>query len=109
MDAQNELIIMTSTKWKRSSTRWMFKAVVEIWEVCWKQWEHKNTILHHDQHPWKQREIKDIDEQIHEYRNQYQSALYLPRDQTLFKHSATFIHQYPTTIKHHNIFHSVHG
>ena len=70
-----------------------------VWEVCWKHWEHRNTILHHDQHPWKQREIKDIDEQIDEYRNQYQSTLYLPRDQTLFKYSATFIHQYPTTIK----------
>ena len=90
---------MTSTKWKRSSTRWMLNTIVAIWEVYWKQWEHKNTILHHDQHPWKQREIKDIDEQIHAYRNQYQSTLYLPRDQTLFTYSTTFIHQYPTTIK----------
>ena len=77
----------------------MCKAIVAICEVCWKQWEHRNTILHHAQHPWKQREIKDIDKQIHEYKNQYQSALYLSRNQTLFKHSATFIHQHSTTIK----------
>ena len=51
IDAQQEWIVMTSTKWKRSSTRWMLNAIVAIWEVYWKQWEHKNTILHHDQHP----------------------------------------------------------
>ena len=43
IDAQQEWIVMTSTKWKISSTRWMFKAIVVIWEVYWKQWEHGKT------------------------------------------------------------------
>ena len=30
---------------------------------------------------------------------QYQSALYLPKDQALFLHSEKIIHKYPTLIK----------
>ena len=36
-DAQDEWIVMTSTKWKRSSQRWFTQAVLAIWEVSWKQ------------------------------------------------------------------------
>lgn len=61
LEAQNEWIVMTSTKRKRSSKRLMLKPIIAVWEVCWKQWEHKNTILHDNHHPWKQRELRDID------------------------------------------------
>ena len=99
IDAQTELIVMISTKRKRSSKRWMRKAIIAVWEVCQKQWEHRNTILHDNQYLGKQRELRDIDTQIQEYRMQYQSALYLPKDQALFLHSEKFIHKYPTLIK----------
>ena len=62
------------------------------------QWEHIYTILHNDQHSKKQREIKDIDNQIEHYKLQYHSSLYLTRDNDLFIHSAWFIHQYLTQI-----------
>ena len=35
-DTKDEWIVMTSTKWKRSSQRWFTKALIAIWEVHWK-------------------------------------------------------------------------
>ena len=99
IDVQYKQIVMTSTKWKRSSTQWLYNAIIAVWKVDWKQQEYRNTILHNDQHPWKQREIRDIDIQIQKYKTKYQPSLYLPRDKELFLHLTKFIHQYPKQIK----------
>ena len=37
-DAQDEWIVRTSTKYKRSSQRWFTKSIFTMWEVSWKQW-----------------------------------------------------------------------
>ena len=83
-DAQDEWIVMISTKWKRSSQRWLTQALLAIWKVSWKQWQHINSILHDDQHPWKQREVKEIDQQIELYKLQFNQTSYLPQDRRLF-------------------------
>ena len=44
-DAQDEWIVMTFTKWKRSSQRWFTQALLAIWEVSWKQWQHRTQLF----------------------------------------------------------------
>ena len=97
--AQDEWIVMTSTKWHRSSQRWFTQAVLDIWEVSWKQWQHRNSILHDEQDPWKQHEIRDLDKQIQLFKTRYTPTSHLPRDQCLFDHTLTMMHQFPTPIK----------
>ena len=98
-DAQDEWIVMTSTKWKRSSQRWFTKAVLAIWEVSWKQWQHRNSILHDEQHPWKQRDIGELDKEIQLMKLRYHLSSYLPRDRRLFDMTLVTLHQLPTPIK----------
>ena len=99
IDTQYEWIVMTSTKCKCSSTQLVHKEIIVVWKVGWKQWEHRNPILHSDQHSRNQREIRNIDTQIQQYKTQYQPALYPLRDKALFLHSTRFIHQHPKQIK----------
>ena len=90
---------MTSTKRKRSSQPWFTQALLAIYEVSWKQWQHENSILHDEQHPWKQREIKELDQQIQLYKAQYNQASYILRDRSHFDPSLVKLHPYPTPKK----------
>ena len=74
--------------------------MLAIWEVSWKQWQYRNFILHDEQHPWKQGEIIELDQQIQLYKTRYNQTSYLPRDRSLFDLSLVKLHQYPTPIKH---------
>lgn len=49
IDAQDEWIVMTSTKWKGSSQQWLYDVTIAVWRRGG-EWEHRNTILHNDQH-----------------------------------------------------------
>ena len=50
-DYQQEWIVRTSTKRKWSSHTWMIKVIQAVWEISWKQWEYRNSILHHKKYP----------------------------------------------------------
>ena len=88
VDAQELWIIACSTKWKRSSSRWATKAVEATLEITWELWQHRNRVLHHPNHPWKQEKIKDINETIIREVSMYQECAYLEIDRHLFQHDA---------------------
>jgi hypothetical protein len=50
-DAQNEWIIQTLAKWRRSSARWLSLTTRAIWEVSWEMWMQRNAVYHDPAHP----------------------------------------------------------
>jgi hypothetical protein len=49
-DAQDEWIVLTSTKWKRSSARWVSRTTRAVWEVSWEMWMQRNAVYHDPAH-----------------------------------------------------------
>jgi hypothetical protein len=65
-DAQDQWLVQISTRWKLSSARWAKNTVQGIWEILWDMWLHRNSVLHHPQHPWKIAAITTTDKAIKE-------------------------------------------
>ena len=87
-DAQEWWIIRNSTKWKRSSKKWLTKLIQAIWEVSREMWEHRNGILHHPLHSWTRKLAEDLAAQITREFEDYDPSHFLPLDQWLFCSSA---------------------
>jgi hypothetical protein len=95
-DAQERWIIRCSTKWKRSSKLWLSKLVQATWEVAREMWVHRNSVLHHPSHPWKQRRVKELAARITTEFEEYEEVHFLPIDRRLFKSSAAHM------LEHHS-------
>ena len=90
-DAQEKWIVACSTRWKRSSARWMTKFLRAIWEVSWEIWQHRNKVLHHPSHPWRPQHTRDLDCRIEDDFSSFCEANYLPNDRRLFLSTAVHI------------------
>ena len=62
--------------------------VVATWEVSWEMWDHRNKVLHDPAHPWKQRDIRNLNEWIEQETLGYEESSYLPKDRRLFCRTA---------------------
>jgi hypothetical protein len=87
-DAQELWLVALSTKWKRLSGLWQQRLVFAIWEMSFEVWEHRNSVLHHPLHPWKQAVIRDQEQRIKDEFGEYNPGQYLPSDRRLFLSSA---------------------
>jgi hypothetical protein len=96
-DAQELWLVAVSTKWKRSSALWLQRLLVAIWDMSFEVWEHRNSILHHPLHPWKQAVIRDRERRIKDEFRAYEPAQYLPSDRRLFLSSAKHM------LQHHSV------
>jgi hypothetical protein len=90
-DAQDQWLVQIATRWKRSSLRWTRTVVQSTWEIAWDMWMHRNSVLHHPQHPWKLAALKTVDESIADIWSIYVPTDFLVRDQRLFQGSSEFI------------------
>jgi hypothetical protein len=90
-DAQDQWLVQIATRWKLSSARWAKNTVQGIWEILWEMWLHRNSVLHHPQHPWKIATIASTDKAIKEIWRTYVPKDFLTRDHHLFTGSADFI------------------
>jgi hypothetical protein len=95
-DAQDQWLVQISTRWKRSSARWAKNTVQGIWDILLAMWLHRNSVLHHPQHPWKIAAIATTDEVIKDIWRIYVPTDFLARDHHLFSGSADFILQHYT-------------
>jgi hypothetical protein len=60
-------------------------------------WQHRNSVLHHPLHPWKQKAIRDRERRIQDEFRGYDSAQYLPSDRRLFLSTADHM------LEHHSV------
>jgi hypothetical protein len=51
-DAQQLWLDRVSTRWKRSASSWATKLIFLGMEIFWDSWEHRNSVLHHEDHHW---------------------------------------------------------
>jgi hypothetical protein len=98
-DAQELWLVSVSTKWKRSSALWLQRLIAAIWEMSFQIWEHRNSVLHHPLHPWKQAAIQDREQRIKDEFRNYSASQYLPSDRRLFLSSAAHM------LQHHSAAH----
>jgi hypothetical protein len=90
-DTQDQWMVQIYTRWKLSSARWAKNTVQGIWEVLWEMWLHRNSVLHHPQHPWKISAIATTYKAIKELWRTYVPTDFLTWDHHLFTGSAAFI------------------
>ena len=57
-------------------------------------WQHRNGVLHHPSHPWRQKLIKDRNSRIEEYFASFCEAEYLLADHRLFLSTAEHMLQH---------------
>jgi hypothetical protein len=93
-DVQELWLIPVSTKWKRSCALWLQRLISAIWEMSFQIWDHRNSVLHHPLHPWKQAIIQDREQWLREEFRNYIASQYLPSDRRLFLSSATHMLQH---------------
>jgi hypothetical protein len=87
-DAQEKWIIANATKYKRSSARWMTNTVKTVLEMTWEMWDHRNTVLHHPDHPRKRQRIQSLNDTIQEEFDNWRPAAFLVIDHRLFRSTA---------------------
>jgi hypothetical protein len=91
-DAQDECIVLTSTKWRRrSSARWLSLTIRAIWEVSWDMWMQRNTVYHDPAHPWRQQQSSELCIQLRQEWSVYDSSLYFPAGRQYFSGDLNFL------------------
>jgi hypothetical protein len=51
---------------RKTGKRWLIALTTKLLNVAWDLWDHRNSILHHKDHPWKQLEHATANERIDE-------------------------------------------
>ena len=55
---------------RKEGKHWLIALTTKLLNVSWDLWDHRNSILHHKDHPWKQLEHAAADEHIDKEYNQ---------------------------------------
>ena len=108
-DDQQEWIVRTSTKWKRSSYTWMIKVIQAVWKIIWQQWEYRKSILHHEKHPWNQKRILDLNQRIQVRFQLYNKDKYCRHDRQLFTSTVNEVQAFPENLKNQWILSEEHA
>jgi hypothetical protein len=57
-------------------------------------WQHRNKVLHHPSHPWRQQHTRDLDARITEDFSSFCEGAYLLQDRRLFLSTAAHLQQH---------------
>ncbi len=49
---------------RKTGKRWLIAITAKLLKTSWDMWDHRNSILHHKDHPWKQVENNEANSQI---------------------------------------------
>ena len=84
---------------RNTGKKWVTSLILQLYNISWDMWEHRNNIKHNTLNPAKFRKIRALDTSIRQEYTKGQDNL-LSRDQRWFKHTAqTIIDQYTPTEK----------
>ena len=86
-DAQEEWLTRTATKYKKSVRKWSETVIQSILEVTWGMWEHRNTTLHDENHPWRIAARRVLEDSIHDEYQRHPLEPILTKDKHLFSHT----------------------
>jgi hypothetical protein len=91
-DAQDEWIVQTSTKWQRSSAKWLSSLTTRaIWEVSWDMWMQRNAVYHDPAHPWRLQKKDELSNHIRLEWISYDASLYFPTGRQYFSGDLDFL------------------
>jgi hypothetical protein len=90
-DAQDEWIVQTSTKWRRSSAKWLSLTTRAIWEVSWHMWMQRNAVYHDPAHPWQLQKKDELSNHIRLEWSSYDASLYFPTGRQYFSDDLDFL------------------
>jgi hypothetical protein len=94
-DAQDEWIVLTPTKWQRSSARWLSLTTRAIWELSWEMWMQRNAVYHDPAHPWRQQQGMELCNRLPLEWSQFDPTLYFPAGRKYFSGDLDFLlHHY---------------
>jgi hypothetical protein len=49
---------------RKTGKRWLIAITTKLLKISWDMWDHRNGILHHKDHPWKQAESEALNSRI---------------------------------------------
>jgi hypothetical protein len=90
-DAQDKWIVQMSTKWRRSSARWLSLTTRAIWEVSWEMWMQRKAVYHDPTHPWHLQTQDELCTQIRLEWSAYDASLYFPAGRQYFAGDLDFL------------------
>jgi hypothetical protein len=82
---------------RNAGKRWLIVLTTKLLNISWDLWDHRNSILHHKDHPWKQLEHAVMNEQIDKEYNQ--GPLNLDQGEQWLCHTSQQVKELPMEAK----------